>query len=177
MAALYSTGVFDRNNNIAEDWAATKSRRINVLRLLLWNPMDTFSLGNQRMAIDVHLAACGGVGVLADHITAVPDVVADSESSGFRLTQSAGVVGREKGILLMRIPFGMNQLLDLSRFSLQRLVSFYDLSTYRQGKHMFSRFISVFSPDPTYLLLDTFVFKSQSKNMNTFPILMFNKVG
>ena len=90
MAALYSTGVFDRNNNIAEDWAATKSRRINVLRLLLWNPMDTFSLGNQRMAVDAHLAACGRAGVLADHVTAVPDIVADGESSGLRLTQSAG---------------------------------------------------------------------------------------
>ena len=32
-------------------------------------------------------------GVLADHITAVPDVVADSKDGGFRLTQSAGVVG------------------------------------------------------------------------------------
>ena len=73
MAALYSTGVFDRNNNIAQDWAATKSRRINVLRLLLWNPMDTFSLGNQRMAVDAHLAACGRAGVLADHVTAVPE--------------------------------------------------------------------------------------------------------
>ena len=77
MAALYSTGVFDRNNNIAEDWAATKSRRINVLRLLLWNPMDTFSLGNQRVAVGIHLAAGGGIGVLADHITTIPDVVAD----------------------------------------------------------------------------------------------------
>ena len=50
-------------------------------------------LGNQRMAVGVHLAAGGGIGVLADHITAVPDVVADGEGSGFRLTQSAGVVG------------------------------------------------------------------------------------
>ena len=32
-------------------------------------------------------------GVLADHVTAVPDIVADGEGSGFRLTQSAGVVG------------------------------------------------------------------------------------
>ena len=39
------------------------------------------------------VAAGGGVGVLADHVTAVPDVVADGESRGFRLTQSAGVVG------------------------------------------------------------------------------------
>ena len=45
------------------------------------------------MAVGVHLAACGGAGVLADHVTAVPDVVADGESSGFRLTQSVGVVG------------------------------------------------------------------------------------
>ena len=71
----------------------TKSRRTIVLRLLLWNPMDPFPLGNQRMAVDVHLAACGRAGVLADHVTAVPDVVADGESGGFRLTQSAGVVG------------------------------------------------------------------------------------
>ena len=55
--------------------------------------MDPFPLGNQRVAVDVHLAACGRVGVLADHVTAVPDVVADGESGGFRLTQSAGVVG------------------------------------------------------------------------------------
>ena len=45
------------------------------------------------MAVDVHLAACGRAGVLADHVTAVPDVIADGESGGFRLTQSAGVVG------------------------------------------------------------------------------------
>ena len=38
------------------------------------------------------VAAGGGIGVLADHVTAVPDVVADGESRGFRLTQSAGVV-------------------------------------------------------------------------------------
>ena len=54
--------------------------------------MDPFPLGNQRMAVDVHLAACGRAGVLADHVTAVPDVVADGEGGGFRLTQSAGVV-------------------------------------------------------------------------------------
>ena len=35
------------------------------------------ALGNQRVAVDVHLAAGGGAGVLADHVTAVPDVVAD----------------------------------------------------------------------------------------------------
>ena len=34
-------------------------------------------LGNQRVAVDVHLAAGGGIGVLADHITTIPDVVAD----------------------------------------------------------------------------------------------------
>ena len=45
------------------------------------------------MAVGVHLTACGRVGVLADHVTAVPDIVADGEGSGFRLTQSAGVVG------------------------------------------------------------------------------------
>ena len=70
----------------------TKSRRTFVLRLLLWNPMDPFPLGNQRVAVDVHLTAGGGIGVLADHVAAVPDVVADGESGGFRLTQSAGVV-------------------------------------------------------------------------------------
>ena len=148
---------------------------LRAVRLDLGRVASTTRAKSERQAVGS--AGVMRAGVLADHVTAVPDVVADGESSGFRLTQSVGVVGRDKGILLMRIPFGMNQLLDLSRFSLQRLVSFYDLSTYRQGKHMFSRFISVFSPDPTYLLLDTFVFKSQSKNMNTFPILMFNKVG
>ena len=55
--------------------------------------MDPFPLGNQRMAVDVHLAACGRAGVLADLVTAVPDVVADSEGGSFRLTQSAGIVG------------------------------------------------------------------------------------
>ena len=50
-------------------------------------------LGNQRLTVNVHLAAGGGAGVLADHVTAVPDVVADGESSGFHLTQSVGVVG------------------------------------------------------------------------------------
>ena len=42
-------------------------------------------LGNQRVAVSIHLTACGGIGVLADHITAIPDVVADSESGSFRL--------------------------------------------------------------------------------------------
>ena len=41
------------------------------------------------MAVGVHLAAGSGAGVLADHVTAVPDVVADGEGRSFRLAQSA----------------------------------------------------------------------------------------
>ena len=85
--------IITREHNTAEDWASYKKPQDVFLRLLLWNPMDPFPLGNQRMAVDVHLAAWGRAGVLADHVTAVPDVVADGESGGFRLTQSAGVVG------------------------------------------------------------------------------------
>ena len=85
--------IITREHNIAEDWTAYKKPQDVCPAAFVVESYGYIPLGNQRMAVDVHLAACGRAGVLADHVTAVPDVVADGESGGFRLTQSAGVVG------------------------------------------------------------------------------------
>ena len=85
--------IIPREHNIAEDWTAYKKPQDVCPAAFVVESNGSIPLGNQRMAVDVHLTAGGGIGVLADHVTAVPDVVADGESGGFRLTQSARVVG------------------------------------------------------------------------------------
>lgn len=71
--------IITREHTIAEDWTAHKKPQDKCPAAFVVESYGYIPLGNQRMAVGVHLAAGGGVGVLADHVTAVPDVVADSE--------------------------------------------------------------------------------------------------
>lgn len=71
--------IITREHNIAEDWTAYKKPQDVCPAAFVVESYGYIPLGNQRLTVNVHLAAGGGAGVLADHVTAVPDVVADSE--------------------------------------------------------------------------------------------------
>ena len=84
-------GLFYRSFSAQSREKRKQSRALRAGRLDLGRVASATRAKSERQAVGS--AGVMRAGVLADHVTAVPDVVADGESSGFRLTQSVGVVG------------------------------------------------------------------------------------